>query len=380
VLYGHHDIQPFGRLEKWKSPPFEPTERGGRLYGRGVVDDKAGCMVHIAAVASYLRSTGKCPLNVKFFIEGEEEIGSPNLERFLEAHRDRLQADVVVLSDTANIETGVPSITYSLRGIASCDVEVKSLDHPIHSGMWGGPIPDPAQALAKILAGLTKEDGTLDIPGLYEKVRKPTAKEKARLKKIPFNRKRFIADAGLLPGVKLLGESKYSVYEQLWLRPTLTVIATESHAIEGSSNQIVDSARARVSMRIVPDITPAEGTRLLAKRLSRERPLGCLVSVTPHEGATWWITDPEGPAFEAACRALTRGYGAECTFIGAGGTIGFVKPFVELLEGAPALLLGLEDPICNAHSENESLHLGDWVKGMKSAIYLYDELSRLNAR
>jgi len=380
VLYGHHDVQPPGRPEFWKSPPYEPTERNGRLYGRGVVDDKAGCMVHIAAVASYLRSAGRCPVNVKFFIEGEEEIGSPNLERFLQAHKAKLDADVVVLSDTANIETGVPSITYSLRGIAACDVEVKALDHPIHSGMWGGPVPDPAQALAKILAGLTKPDGTLDVPGLYEKVRKPTAQEKARLKKIPFNKKRFLSDAGVLPGIGLLPQKGATVYEQLWMRPTITVIAMESHAIEGSSNQIVDSARARVSMRIVPNITPAEATRLLSKRLAREKPLGCQVTVTPKEGATWWYTDPEGPAFDAARRALTKGYGVECTMIGAGGTIGFVKPFVDTLKGAPALLLGLEDPICNAHSENESLHLGDWLKGMKGAIYLYDELSRLPKR
>jgi acetylornithine deacetylase/succinyl-diaminopimelate desuccinylase-like protein len=380
VLYGHHDIQPPGRPEKWKSPPFVPTERSGRLYGRGVVDDKAGCMVHIAAVASYLRTTGRCPVNVKFFIEGEEEIGSPNLERFLHKYRSKLDADVVVLSDTANIETGIPSITYSLRGIASVDVEVKALDHPIHSGMWGGPIPDPNQALAKLLAGLVRPDGKLDIPELYKMVRKPTKKELDRLKKIPFDRKRFMADAGLLKGVQLGGEKGFSVFEQLWYRPSLTIIATESHAFEGSSNQIVDSARARLSLRIVPDIKPQEATRLLVKRLQRETPLGCSVHVTAKEGTTWWITDPEGPAFEAARRALTKGYGEECTMIGAGGTIGFVKPFVDILKGAPALLLGLEDPVCNAHSENESLHLGDWLKGMKGAIYLYEELSKLKTR
>jgi acetylornithine deacetylase/succinyl-diaminopimelate desuccinylase-like protein len=377
VLYGHHDIQPPGRPDKWHSPPFTPTERNGRLYGRGVVDDKAGCMVHIAAVASYLKTTGKCPVNVKFFIEGEEEIGSPNLERFLKAYRHKLAADVVVLSDTANIETGIPSITYSLRGIASVDVEVRALDHPIHSGMWGGPIPDPNQALARVLAGLVKPDGSLDIPGLYALVRKPSKKELARLRRIPFDRKRFIQDSGLLKGARLGGEKGYSIFEQLWYRPSLTVIATESHAFEGSSNQIVDSARARLSLRIVPNIPPKEATRLLVKRLERETPMGCEIVVTPHEGTTWWITDPEGPAFEAARRALTKGYGAECTMIGAGGTIGFVKPFVDILKGAPALLLGLEDPICNAHSENESLHLGDWLKGMKGAIYLYDELSHL---
>ncbi|MBI3817814.1 MAG: M20/M25/M40 family metallo-hydrolase [Planctomycetes bacterium] len=377
VLYGHHDIQPPGRAEKWLSPPFTPTERNGRLYGRGVVDDKAGCMVHIAAVASYLKSGGRCPVNVKFFIEGEEEIGSPNLERFLHHYRDRLDADIVVLSDTANIETGIPSITYSLRGIASVDVEVKALDHPIHSGMWGGPIPDPNQALAKLLAGLVKPNGQLDIPGLYEKVRKPTKKERDRLKKIPFNKNRFMKDSGLLKGAQLGGEKGFTVYEQLWMRPALTIIATESHVFEGSSNQIVDSARARLSLRIVPNIKPEEATKLLVKRLQREKPLGCNVTVTPHEGTTWWITDPEGPAFEAARRALTAGYGEECTMIGAGGTIGFVKPFVDILKGAPALLLGLEDPICNAHSENESLHLGDWLKGMKGAIYLYEELSKI---
>jgi acetylornithine deacetylase/succinyl-diaminopimelate desuccinylase-like protein len=337
-------------------------------------------MVHIAAVASYLNATKSCPVNVKFFIEGEEEIGSPNLERFIKEHRRKLDADIVVLSDTANIETGIPSITYSLRGIAQVDVEVRALDHPIHSGMWGGPVPDPAQALARLLAGLVKKNGALDIPGLYEKVRKPSKVELARLKKIPFNKNRFMKDAGLLKGVPLGGEKGYSVFEQLWYRPSLTVIATESHVFEGSSNQIVDSARARLSLRIVPNLDPKVATRLLVKRLEREKPMGCQVIVTAKEGTTWWITDPEGPAFEAARAALTKGYGAECTMIGAGGTIGFVKPFVDELKGAPALLLGLEDPICNAHSENESLHLGDWLKGMRGAIYLYEELSKLPKR
>jgi acetylornithine deacetylase/succinyl-diaminopimelate desuccinylase-like protein len=380
LLYGHHDVQPPGRPEKWLSPPFEPTERNGRLYGRGTADDKAGVMAHVAAVASYLKSKGALPCNVKFVIEGEEEIGSENLGRFLKKYKHMMAADFIVLSDTANFDTGIPALTYQLRGIVQVDVEVQTLAQPVHSGMWGGPVPDPVQVLAKLLADLQGEDGQLNVPGLYRKVAKPTKRQLERIRKLPFNEKKFKSDAGMMKGMKLGGERRYSVYERIWTRPSLTIIAMESHELHGSSNQIVDAARARLSLRTVPNMDGPEAGRLLAKQLTRRPPFGAKVTAKVTGSTPWWTTDPEGPAFEAARRALKVGFGKETAMIGAGGSIGFVGPFATLLGGAPCLLMGVEDPACNAHSENESLHLGDWKKCMKAAIHLYDELSRVETK
>ena len=378
LLYGHHDVQPEGRPEKWLSHPFEPTERNGRLYGRGTSDDKAGVMAHVAAVASYLKSVGEVPCNVKFVIEGEEEIGSENLGRFLEKYKGMMAADFIVLSDTANFDTGIPALTYQLRGICQVDVEVQCLGQPRHSGMWGGPVPDPVQVLCRLIADLDGKKGALNIPGLYKNVAKTKARQLQRIRSLPFNEAKFKREAGMMPGMKLSGEKGFSVYEKLWTRPSLTVIALEARPIQGSSNQIIEAARARLSMRIVPNMDAKEAGRLLVKKLTAKPPYGAKITAKVTGGTPWWTTDPEGPAFEAARRALRAGFKKETAMIGAGGSIGFVGPFATLLGGAPCLLMGVEDPACNAHSENESLHLGDWVKCMRSAVYLYDELSRVN--
>ncbi|HEY8149421.1 MAG TPA: M20/M25/M40 family metallo-hydrolase [Vicinamibacteria bacterium] len=380
LLYGHHDVQPPGRPEKWLSPAFEPRERGGRLYGRGTADDKGGCMTHVAAVASYLKGAGGLPCNVKFVIEGEEEIGSENLGKFLEKYKHLLAADFIVLSDTANFDTGVPALTYQLRGIVQVDLGVKVLDHPVHSGMWGGPVPDPVQILADLIADLRNKDGSLNIPGLYKDVAKPSKKQLKRIRSLPFDEKKFKRDAGTVKGAKLWGEKGYSVYEQIWTRPSLTVIATESHEFAGSSNQIVDSARARLSLRTVPNMDGRKAGALLVKKLTHKPPFGVEVTAKVNGSTPWWTTDPDGPAFEAARRALKAGFKQEPAMIGAGGSIGFVQPFSDLLGGAPCLLTGVEDPPCNAHSENESLHLGDFKKCIASTVYLYDELSRVPVR
>jgi acetylornithine deacetylase/succinyl-diaminopimelate desuccinylase-like protein len=377
LLYGHHDVQPPGRPEKWLSPAFEPTERGGRLYGRGTADDKGGCMTHVAAVTAYLKGAGGLPCNVKFVIEGEEEIGSENLGKFLEKYKHLLAADFIVLSDTANFDTGVPALTYQLRGIVQVDLEVKVLDHPVHSGMWGGPVPDPVQILADLIADLRNKDGSLNIPGLYKDVAKPSKKQLKRIRSLPFDEKKFKKDAGTVKGTKLWGEKGYSVYEQIWTRPSLTVIATESHEFAGSSNQIVDSARARLSLRTVPDMDGRKAGEQLVKKLTKKPPFGVEVTAKINGSTPWWTTDPDGPAFEAARRALKAGFKKEAAMIGAGGSIGFVQPFSDLLGGAPCLLTGVEDPPCNAHSENESLHLADFKKCIASTVYLYDELSRV---
>jgi acetylornithine deacetylase/succinyl-diaminopimelate desuccinylase-like protein len=382
LLYAHHDVQPPGRDSHWKSPAFEPTLRAdGRLYGRGVVDDKAGVVTHLAAIEAWLKTHGALPVNVKMIVEGEEEIGSDHLGAFLEAHKERLRADVIVLTDTANLDAGIPSLTYRLRGLASIEVEVTGLDHPLHSGMWGGPVPDPVQAMAKILASLTDADGKIAIDGIYDEVAAPSPGERAALARLPFDAAKFRADAGMDAGFPLGGEAGFSTYEQLWLRPCVTVIALEASPLKGSSNQIVPSARARISMRLVPDMDPKHAMDKMIAHVRKVAPWGVTVNITPESGSPAWSCDPEAPgnrrAFEAAARALTKGFGHEVALIGAGGSIPFVGPFAEAFGGAPALLVGLEDPICNAHAENESLNLDDWKKAIRGAVHLYDELGRL---
>ncbi len=377
LLYGHHDVQPEGRHEKWISPPYEPTVREGRLYGRGTADDKGGVMTHVAAVTSYLKSVGHLPVNVRFVIEGEEEIGSENLGRFLQRYKDTLAADFIVLSDTANFDTGVPALTYQLRGICTIDVTVQTIAQPVHSGMWGGPVPDPVQLMCRLIADLQGKKGELNVPGLYRQVARTPAKQLARIRRLPFKEAKFKREARMMPGMKLAGEKGFSVYEKLWTRPSLTVIAFDARPIKGSSNQIIDQVTARLSLRTVPRMDAVAAGKAVIKKLTTKPPYGAKVTAEIVSSTPWWTTDPEGPAFEAARRALKAGYGKETAMIGAGGSIGFVGPFAELLGGAPCLLMGVEDPLCNAHSENESLHLGDWLKSMKSAVYMYDELSRV---
>jgi acetylornithine deacetylase/succinyl-diaminopimelate desuccinylase-like protein len=380
LVYGHHDVQPPGREERWVSPAFEPAERDGRLYVRGAVDDKGTFITHVAALRAWLATAGRLPLNVKLLIEGEEEIGSPGLSAFLKRHGRSLAADVAVLADTGNFDVGHPALTYQLRGICTVDLEVQCLERPVHSGMWGGPVPDPVQVACRLIAELSGKDGRIDVPGLYGQVARTGKAQLARIRKLPFDEAKFKREAGLMKGMKLNGEKGFSVYEQLWTRPSLTVIAFEARPIKGSSNQIIDQVRARLSLRTVPSMDAKAAGRALVKKLTRRPPYGAKVTAKVVGTTPWWTTDPEGPAFEAARRALEAGYGKRTAMIGAGGSIGFVGPFAELLGGAPCLLMGVEDPLCNAHSENESLHLGDFVKSMRSAVYLYDELSRVETR
>ena len=376
LLYAHHDVQPSGRASHWKSPPFEPQERDGRLYGRGVVDDKAGAAIHFAAIEAYLQNGG-LPINVKVVIDGEEEIGSESLGRFLDAYRQRLDADVIVLTDTANLASGLPSITYALRGLAVVDVEVAAIDHPLHSGMWGGPVPDAPMALCQMLGGLVAKDGRINIEGLYDDVEPLDPKLREKLNKLPYDEAEFRSDTGMLEGVEMAGERGYSPYELMWHRPSIAISALEAAPLKGASNQIVASARARVGIRTVPKMDAAATAERLCAHLREHAPWGVQVTTEVRAAGNWWMTNPAGPAFEAAERALEKGFQRGSVYIGCGGSIPFVEPFARVLGGVPALLIGLEDPICNAHSENESLLISDFVKAIRSAVYLYDELARL---
>jgi acetylornithine deacetylase/succinyl-diaminopimelate desuccinylase-like protein len=374
LIYAHHDVQPPGRLERWQTPPFEPTLRAdGRLYGRGVVDDKAGLLLHLAALRAW-REAGGPPLNVKLIAEGEEEIGSPHLEKLLRAQRERLAADVLVLSDTANLDHALPSLTTSLRGLVVLDVGVRALDHPLHSGMWGGPVPDAAAALVRVLARLVDDRGVLQVPGIDADAPAISAQQRAALAALPFDEARFRSQAGVLAEGALVGEPGRSAYEQLWLRPSLAITALEGMELARAANQLLDVARARLALRLAPGQDAARAAEGLSAFLRRDPPAGARVEVELHSAGAGWRTEARGPAFDAARRALRAGYGREPVEIGCGGSIPFVQPLCDVLRGAPALLLGLEDPLCNAHGENESLDLADFRSAARTAVHLLAEL------
>ena len=377
LVYGHHDVVPPGPLGKWTSPPFEPVERRGRLYGRGTADDKGGFLAWLAGFSAYAGTTAGAPVNLRFLIEGEEEVGSGHLPALLARHRAKLDADVVVLSDTANFATGVPALTWQLRGLVQVDVEVVCLDRPVHSGDFGGAVPDPVRILCRLLDELRAADGSLAVPGLYRRVARPSEAVRRRLRRLPFSEPAFRRGAGMLPGTRLERERGVSVYEQLWTRPSLSVIAIEAHPLDGAANQVLDSARARISLRTVPRMDAQEAGEALVRKLTTRPPAGAEVKARIVRSTPWWTTEPEGPAFDAVLRSLEKGYGRKPVLIGAGGSIGFVKPFSEALPGVPCLLTGVEDPGCGAHSEDESLHLGDWRKAMRSAVHLYAELAEI---
>ncbi len=378
LLYAHHDVQPIGDPSRWTSPPFEPSVRNGRLYGRGTVDDKSGVLVHLGAIESYLKTSGSLPLNIKFIVDGEEETGSKNLGSFLQQYREKLRADLLCLTDCSNLETGLPSLTYSLRGLTSVHVKVKTLRQPLHSGMWGGVLPDAALTLSKLLATLVDDQGRIRISGFYEDVEKIPEWEKRNLMNLPWNEAKTRKEAQVVDHLRFLGDPQWGFYERQWSLPSLAILAVKAGEVATAPNQIVPEAEAIVSCRLAPGQDPKSAQDRLVRHLEENCPFGAELSLKRGIAAAAWKRRPEGPHFEAAKRALTRGFGKEAVLIGCGGIIPFVRHFQQIYGDLPALLFGLEDPPCNAHGEDESIDLSDFKKGARSMVYLYDEIARLS--
>ena len=281
-------------MARWSSDPFEPREHDGRLFGRGTADDKAGAITHVAAVRAWLRTAGELPCNVKVLIEGEEEIGSPTLAAFLESHVEALRSDVLLLADAGNWSVGTPGLTYSLRGLADLDVRVRALDGPVHSGMAGGAVPDPVLALAQMLATLVDEHGDPAFDGCWDDYEAPDAAERARITALPLNEAGLRRAWGMRPGVDIAGDPDVSIFEKVWLRPTVTVIGIDGHPIAGSSNQIVAEAAARISMRVGRGQDPHRLLDALARHLERRVPLDLELTLIPRDAVPAWHCEPTG--------------------------------------------------------------------------------------
>nr|WP_090274390.1 dipeptidase [Mycolicibacterium komanii]CRL67344.1 acetylornithine deacetylase/succinyldiaminopimelate desuccinylase-like deacylase [Mycolicibacterium komanii] len=364
LLYAHHDVQPEGDPAQWNSPPFEPTERNGRLYGRGTADDKAGIATHLAAFRAH---GGNPPVGVTVFVEGEEESGSPSLSRLLAAHHDTLASDVIVIADSDNWSTEVPSLTVSLRGLVDCVVEVATLDHGLHSGLWGGVVPDAVSVLVRLLASLHDDDGNVAVAGLHE----------GEAAAVDFPPERVREETGMLPGVREIGSG--SVPQRLWARPAITIIGIDATPIDKSSNTLIPRARAKVSMRIAPGADVEQHMTALTRHLEEHAPWGAQVSVTRGDHGQPYAIDASGPVYDTARAAFREAWGAEPVHTGVGGSIPFIAEFAAAFPSAKILVTGVEDPETQAHSVNESLHLGVLERAAVSEALLLAGLGELGS-
>ena len=347
LLYAHHDVQPPGEAAAWDGDPFEPAERDGRLFGRGAADDKAGVAVHLAVLRALGDGLG---VGVTVLVEGEEEIGSPALPVFLRAYRDRLAADVVVFADAVNWSTEVPALTTTLRGGASVVVEVRTLRHGVHSGIYGGPVPDALTVLCRLLATLHDERGDVAVPGLTR-----GSARSGRADPPDLTEARLRAEAGLLDGVRLTGTG--GLTSRLWAAPAIAVTGIDAPPVATAPNTLVPAARAKVSMRIAPGDDPAAARAALTAHLLAHAPWGAQVSVQPGGFAAPFTARTGGRAYHAARSALTEAWGTPAVDVGAGGSIPFVTGYAGLFPDAEILITGVGDPDTRAHGANESLHL-----------------------
>jgi len=362
LLYAHHDVQPPGDPAGWSTPPFEPVERDGRLYARGSADDKAGIAAHLAALRAF---GGTPPVGVTVFVEGEEEIGSPRLGELLAKHRHKLVSDVIVLADADNIEIGTPSITTSLRGVAACIVEVRTLRHGVHSGAYGGAAPDALTTLCRLLATLHDDAGEVVVEGLVS----------APSPAFDYPEQRFREEAAMLDGVALLGTG--SIADRIWAKPSASVLALDATPMADVSNTLIPAARAKVSLRLAPGDDSVRARLALAKHLREHAQWGVDVTVTDSDIGDPYAIDSSGPAFDAARAAYRNAYGRELVEIGTGGTIPFVAQFAEAFPDAAILVVSAgADPDCRAHGTDESLHLGEFERACVGNTLLLAELAR----
>jgi len=374
LLYGHYDVQPVEPLALWKTRPFEPELRDGKLFARGAVDDKGQVYMHLKAIEAHMKVNGRLPINLKVVIEGEEEVGSEHLAAFLRAERARLDADVIVVSDTAMLGPDQPALTYGLRGMVYTQIEVTGPRQDLHSGHFGGAVQNPANALATILAGLKDADGRITVPGFYDAVRPLTDDERTMMKALPFDEKAYLAEAG---APAPFGETGFTTYERMTSRPTLDVNGMWSgYTGEGSKTVLPSFAAAKVSMRLVADQDPKALFERFEQKVRALAPRGVTVKVIDMHGAPPWVCDPTHPMLQAARRALDRAWGKPVALIKEGGSITVMATFAQTHPGLPAIMMGFGLDDDNVHAPNEKFSLSSYHGGTRSVAYLYEELAR----
>jgi acetylornithine deacetylase/succinyl-diaminopimelate desuccinylase-like protein len=374
LIYGHYDVQPVEPLEAWVTPPFEPDIRDGEMFARGSTDDKGQVYIHLKALEAWLKCAGQLPVNVKVIVEGEEEIGSLHLGSFLKEHKELLRADVVVISDTPMLDRGIPSICYGLRGLTYMEVEVTGPSVDLHSGSFGGTVANPANVLCQIVAQLKDDKGCVTIPGFYDKVVPINGDERRNLAALPFDEEAFLKLTG---SPRFCGEEGYTTLERVWARPTLDVNGLVSgHIGEGSKTIIPSWARAKISMRLVPHQDPDEIAELFARYVRQIAPPTVRVEVRKNSAGPGFLASYDHPAFQAAIRALEKGFNKPAVFIREGGSIPFVGTIYETLQ-RPCILLGFGLPDENSHAPNEKLNLVNYHQGIVSCAYFYQELANI---
>jgi acetylornithine deacetylase/succinyl-diaminopimelate desuccinylase-like protein len=351
LLYAHHDVQPPGDPAAWDTDPFEPTQVGERLYGRGAADDKAGIVAHLGALRALgLPDGADLPVGVTVFLEGEEESGSPSFRAFLEAHRDLLAADVIVVADSTNWKVGVPALTTSLRGLVDGVVELKVLEHAVHSGMFGGAVLDAVTLMSRLVATFHDEAGDVAIEGLVA----------APEPEVDYDEAAFRADSSLLDGVSLAGTG--TVSGRLWAKPALSVIGMDVTSVAEASNTIAPSCTAKVSLRLAPGQDPVAADEVLAAHVAKHAPFGARVTWRSGEQGKPFLASGDTAAMRAARAAFTEAWGAAPVDVGVGGSIPFIADLLEVFPDAAILVTGVEDPDSRAHGANESVHLGELQK------------------